>query len=248
MKASLFRAELFRASRSRSTWILPLVGVVFLGLSLLGNVSVEHTKLVQGHTTPADASYFLIGLAFIMLLFSALGGVLLVTSEYRSRTMGLSVLVSPSRTPILVAKAKVSALIGALYGILAVGEAFALSAVAMSGRGDSFVVNARTFWLAVAIVPIVAVAGPWGTFVGTVVRPQLAAVIGTIVYVTMGEAAVLHYFPSVGRWLLGGAQAAVLADPSVPDRLGRLAGSGLLIGWIIATAAVAMPLFRNQEL
>jgi hypothetical protein len=58
----------------------------------------------------------------------------------------------------------------------------------------------------------------------------------------------LHYFPSVGRWLLGGAQAAVLADPSVPDRLSRLAGSGVLIGWIVATAAIAFPLFRNQEL
>ncbi len=248
MRASLVRAELFRVRRARSTWILPLAGAVFLGLSLLGNVSVEHTKLLQGRTTPADASYFLIGLAFVMVLFSAIGGVLSVTSEYRSRSMGVSVLVTPSRTPILVAKAKVSCLIGALYGLLAVAEAFGLSALAMSARGDRLAVDGRTIWLAVAIVPIVAVAGPWGTFVGAVVRSQLAAVIGTIVYVSMGEAAVLHYFPSVGRWLLGGAQAAVLADPSVPDRLGRLAGSGLLAGWIIATAVVAIPLFRKQEL
>jgi ABC-2 type transport system permease protein len=248
MKASLVRSELFRTRRSRSTWVLPGVGVAFLALSLLGNASVEHAKLVDGRTTPGDASYYLVGLAFIMLLFSALGGVLAVTSEYRSRSMGVLVLVTPSRTPILLAKAKVAALVGALYGIVGVGVAFALSAVAMSARGDSLVISGRTVGLAVAIVGVVAVAGPWGTFVGAVVRSQLAAVIGTIVYVSMGEAAVLHYFPSVGRWLLGGAQAAVLADPSVPDRLSRLAGSGVLIGWIVATAAIAFPLFRNQEL
>jgi ABC-2 type transport system permease protein len=248
MSANLVRAELFRLRRSRTTWVLPAVGAAFLALSLLGNVSIEHNKLVQGHTTPGDASYFLIGLAFIMVLFSSLSGVIGVTSEYRSRTMGLSVLVTPSRSPILLAKAQVAALTGALYGLLGVGEAFALSAVALSARGDSLAVSGRTIWLAVAIVAVVAVAGPWGTFIGAVVRSQLAAVIGIIVYVSMAEAAVLHYFPSVGRFLLGGAQAAVLADPSVPERLSRLAGSGLLVGWIVATAAVAIPLFRNQEL
>jgi ABC-2 type transport system permease protein len=248
MSANLLGAELFRARRSRSTWILPAVGAAFLGLSLLGNVSVEHNKLVQGHTTPGDASYVLVGLAFIMLLFSALSGVIAVTSEYRSRTIGLSVLVTPTRWPILIAKAQVAALTGALYGLLGVVEAFAVSAAAMSARGDALVISGRTVWLAVAIVAVVAIAGPWGTFVGAVVRSELAAVIGTIVYVSMAEAAVLHYFPSVGRWLLGGAQAAVLADPSVPERLSRLAGSGVLVGWIVATAAIAIPLFRNQEL
>jgi ABC-2 type transport system permease protein len=248
MSADLFRAELFRAWRSRSTWILPAAGAAFLGLSLLGNVSVEHNKLAQGQTTPGDASYFLVGLAFIMVLFAALSGVIGVTSEYRSRTIGLSVLVTPSRWPILVAKAQVAALAGALYGILGVIEALAVSAAAMSARGDALVISGRTVWLAVVVVAVVAMAGPWGTFVGAVVRSQLAAVIGTIVYVSMAEAAVLHYFPSVGRWLLGGAQAAVLADPSVPERLSRLAGAGVLVGWIVATAAVAIPLFRNQEL
>src|SRR5579862_3502246 len=107
MSANLFRSELFRVRRFRSTWVLPAVGAAFLALSLLGNVSVEHNKLVQGRTTPGDASYFLVGLAFILVLFSALSGVIGVTSEYRSRTIGLSVLVTPSRWPILIAKAQV---------------------------------------------------------------------------------------------------------------------------------------------
>jgi hypothetical protein len=85
-------------------------------------------------------------------------------------------------------------------------------------------------------------------FVGSIVRAQVAALAGIVVWTTMVEAALLHLFPSVGRWLPGGAEAAVVADPSLPQRLSRPGGALLLLAWIAVAGAVAVTTLRTRDI
>jgi ABC-type transport system involved in multi-copper enzyme maturation permease subunit len=248
MTGALVRAELARLRGNRSIVVLPAVGAAFVALSTAGNASVQRDKVLAHTTTLASASYFLVGMGFAMVLFSALSGALLITSEHRSRSFGLMALVAPSRTPLLWAKSIVAAGAGMAQGVLGVIVAIVTARLSMGRYDLTIPLDGRTVGLAVGLVLLCGLAGAWGLFIGAAVRAQVAAFAGIVVWMTMIEAAVLHLFPSVGRWLPGGAQAAIVADPSLPQRLGRPSGGVLLLGWMLLAAVAAVHTLRTRDI
>jgi len=238
-------AELLGLRRSRAALVLMGVTAFFVALSTFGNAATEQHKITLGQVTPADASYFLVGVASVSFLFAAIGGALRVTGELRSRSMGLTVLACPDRTPVLVAKSLVAAALGGAYGLVAVATAAGIGFVEL---GPQFVLSSRIVGLGALVVAAGALAGPWGVMIGTLLRSSLLAGGALFIYTAMAEAAVIHYFPVVGRWLPGGALASLLTDPSVQHRLAPVAGLAVLVGWLAVAAAAAVPAFRRQEL
>jgi ABC-2 type transport system permease protein len=247
MTARLARAELLRLRSARTTLTLVAIGVFLVVLSTLGQASLSRDELAKGTTTLGEASRLLVGLSFVMVLFSALGGALQVTSEHRSRAIGLTTLVCPRRTPVLAAKAAVAALVGAAFGALGLVGSTVAALLSMRAGGYDLPLGRSAVELACGTLAVCALAGPWGVFVGTVVRTPVAAVAGLVVWTTMLEAAIANYLPDVGRWLPGGAQAAVVADPLMPDRLSRGAGAVVEVLWLAAAAGLAVHLFRTRD-
>jgi ABC-2 type transport system permease protein len=248
VSANLIRAELARLRGHRTVAVLPAVGAFFVVLSVAGSASLQRHRLLAGTTTAAASAYFLVGMGFAMVLFSALSGAWQITSEHRTRSIGLAALVTPRRTPVLTAKAVVAAAVGALHGVVGVAAALVTAKVAMAGYGLPFPLGGRILWLCLGLVGLCALAGPWGVFVGTVVRGQVAAFAGIVVWTTMVEATVLHLYPVVGRWLPGGAEAAVVADPSLPQRLARPEGTVLLLLWLTGAAGLAVRSLRTRDI
>jgi hypothetical protein len=228
--------------------VLPAVGVFFVALSAAGNASVQRDRLLGGTTTLGSASYYLVGMAFAMVLFSALSGALQMTSEHRCRSIGLTTIVSPDRLSVLWAKTIVAAGIGLAQGVLGVAAALATSRIAMDRYGFALPLDGRTVGLAAGLVALCGLAGVWGLCVGAAVRGQVAALAGIVVWTTMVEAALLHLFPDVGRWLPGGAEAAVVADPSLPERFGRPGGAVLLLAWVAIVAVAAVHTLSTRDI
>jgi hypothetical protein len=248
MTGALVRAELVRLRGHRSIVVLPAVGAAFVALSTAGNASVQRDKVLTHASTLGEASYFLIGMAFAMVLFSALSGALQITSEHRVRSFGLMALVAPRRTPLLWAKAIVACGVGVFQGALGVAAAMVTARLSMARYGMTIPLDNRTVGLAAGLTALCGLAGVWGLFIGAAVRTQVAALAGIVVWTTMVEAAVLHLFPTVGRWLPGGAQAALVADPSLPQRLGRPGGGVLLTAWMALAAVVAVHTLRTRDI
>ena len=111
------RAELLKI-RSTLTTIGLLLGMIapILLFTLLTGLLTHPSGLGS-----KEDQRQLLSLGSLACVFSALAGVLLVTSEYRYGTIRPTILFNPARSQVLTAKIVVGALAGLAFGIL--GEA-----------------------------------------------------------------------------------------------------------------------------
>ena len=126
-------------------------------------------------------------------------GVLAFTQEFRYGTATSTYLGEPRRTRVLVAKW----LSVALASVVITAATLALSVtlgVALIRSRDGDVTAAAQFWQTVAAVFVVAAAyGVIGVAVGALVRNQIAAAVGVLIWMLAVERIVISALPAVGR-------------------------------------------------
>jgi ABC-type transport system involved in multi-copper enzyme maturation permease subunit len=187
---------------------------------------------------------------FLAALFAGLLGAMSVTAEIRHGTIRPTFLVTPQRARVVAAKVWVSALVGAVFGLIGGGLAVAVGSAVLVARGVDIVVDAHD--LAVLVVGSAAAAAAWaaiGVGVGSVVRNQVPALVGMCAWLLFVEgllAGDLLGVGSVGRFLPGMAAAAISGQD--PDTLlAPVAGLVLLIGYAIAFPLIgAMAMSRHD--
>ncbi|MCX5195992.1 ABC transporter permease [Streptomyces sp. NBC_00249] len=237
-------AEMLRA-RSGAALTGLLLGALALGaLGQLGVVFADADLAANA----VDASHRVVNLAASATLFASLFGALLVTGEFKSGSIGRSVLYAPGRGAVVGAKLLVAGVSGLLFGVVSVLGSLAVGAAAFASKDTALVLDGRTWQLAAAVVGVCGLAGPWGAAIGFVVRNQLVAVLGLVLWGTVGQLLVLGQFPQVGRFLPDGAQLSVLGDRlTFPDGLDAPYGVLLLVAWGAAAALLAQRLFARRD-
>ncbi|MGW1637792.1 ABC transporter permease [Streptomyces lavendulae] len=233
--------------RARSGAALPGLLLTALALGALGQLGSVYAE-TELAANAVDASHRVVNLAASATLFSSLFGALLITGEFKSGSIGRSVLYAPGRGAVVGAKLLVAGLVGLVYGLVSVLCSLAVGAAAFASKDVSLVLDGRTWQLAAAVVGVCALAGPWGAAIGFVVRNQLIAVIGLVMWGTLGQLMVLGQFPQVGRFLPDGAQLAVLGDRlTLPSALDAPYGLLLLVAWGAALALLAHRTFTRRD-
>jgi hypothetical protein len=244
-----FSAELLKA---RSGFALPTLLAVNLAITATSQNGTTSKQLPGSGPVPASAlagaSHTVVGLGFAGSLFAMLFGAILVTNEYRSGAIGRSVVHAPSRTALLSVKFGVSAIGGLLVGAASAGGALLVAWLAFRTHHVSLVMDGRTWTICGAIVLVCLFAGPWGAAFGFLLRSQVLAILSLVVWTALAETMILSNFPSVGRFLPGGAQDAVMGDPTFPQRLAAPYGVLLLLAWGAAAALAAQQAFARRDL
>jgi ABC-2 type transport system permease protein len=84
--------------------------------------------------------------------------------------------------------------------------------------------------------------------VGALVRNQVAALVGTLVWVLLVEGLLLSLLnaPGLGRWLPSAAAAAAITSPG-GDHLSRLGGTLLLATYALALALAGTRLVVRRD-
>src|SRR5581483_7284925 len=129
------RAELLKIRSTRTTLGL-VAGMVALVL-LFGLLTGLLSK--TGRLAGVDEQRNLLDVGSIAGLFSALAGILLVTSEYRYGTIRPTFLFQPRRTRVVAAKLGAGVIAGLLFAIVAQALAATITYVCLSSRGIDFV-------------------------------------------------------------------------------------------------------------
>ena len=164
------RAELLKIRSTRTTvgLILGMVALILLFTLLTGLLTHP-----SGLGSKEDQRQ-LLSLGSTAGVFSALAGVLLVTSEYRYGTIRPTILFNPARSHVLTAKVVVGALAGLAFGIL--GEAIGYAI--LDGRGITIVLTSSdVLLLSLGGLAGVALWGAIGVGVGAIIHNQVGAVI-----------------------------------------------------------------------
>jgi ABC-2 type transport system permease protein len=173
----------------------------------------------------------------VSVLFLILG-VIGMTQEYRHRTATPTFLTTPRRGRVVAAKLVAYALaaVPLAAAVLAVNVlVVALYAGAQGDvpelAGDNLRVLAGV-WAALVLYTLIGVG------VGALVRNQVGAIVGALVYLFVVEAILQLVTPISGayKWLPGGALEAMTATLGLVDLLEPWQGSLVLLGYALAAA------------
>jgi ABC-2 type transport system permease protein len=130
-------------------------------------------------------------------------------------------------------------LTGALLGLAAVLATFAVAVPWLSARDAPLDLLDAGDYLALLGegVAVSALSGAIGVGIGAIVRNQVAAVVGTLIYLFVLEPVLGVVSSEVAAYTIGGSQSALTAAP-IEDALEPLAAGLVLAGWALVLGLV----------
>lgn len=209
---SLIRSEALKVSTIRAPRLL-IAGVAALAALGSGLLLFTDNPMATQALSDLGAQRSLFALA-AGNVFALVLGVLVATADHRHGTATPTYVITPARVRAFLARAVVT--VGAVL-VLATAIAAALSAVAVPtilaqgelamGLGDFAAVWGRD-------VLLLAGWGLLGLGVGEVVRSQVGAIVGSLVFVFVAGPLVSALLPEVGHYLPSGLENIVLNAPA----------------------------------
>jgi ABC-2 type transport system permease protein len=245
---ALVHAEVLKLRTRTAAWLLlATLGLMALTITFTvgdtnASVSLDDPGLLAG----------IVGISFgVPEVWVVLLGGLAFTQEFRYGTITSTYLGEPRRTRVLVAKWLSVALASVVITIatLALSATFGIALIS-SRNGD--VTLATQFWqMAGAALVVMAAYGVIGVAVGALVRNQIAAVVGVLVWMLAVEQTVIAAFPAIGRWMPGGATNAFLQLGSALSLDGKLlsapVGGLVLLGYTAVAVTLALLLTPRRD-
>jgi ABC-type transport system involved in multi-copper enzyme maturation permease subunit len=237
------RAELLKIRSTRTTVgiVLGMIALILL-FSLLSGLVTKEPSLVS-----AEDQRGLLSVGSLAGVFSALAGIMLVTSEYRFGTIRPTFLFTPRRSRVVAAKLAAGLLAGILFGVVGEGLGFGIGYASLAGRGIEYALNGgETTLLLLGTLAGVALWGALGVGVGMIVRNQVGAIIGLLAWGFVAENLLFAFVPSVGRFAPVHAQDALIGL-TTDHLLPAAAGGVVLLAWTIAFALAAIVLAARRD-
>lgn len=138
---------------------------------------------------------------FAMLIAAVLGSIV-ANGEFRHSTATLTFLAAPRRARVLAAKTVAAVSVGALFGFVAGIIATGVGLIFVAAHGDHVALSTGTLVAHVAGAVVgAALLAALGVAVGSLVRSQLATVIGIFVWAIIIESVIGGLYTSVRPYL-----------------------------------------------
>jgi ABC-2 type transport system permease protein len=238
----LLRAELLklRTTRTFAALVGASLALSLLVVALVAAIGDDLNEKDVRDLFTADFSSL-----FILLL-----GVIGMAGEWRHKTITSTVLVAPNRLQLLAAKTLSYALAGALLSLIITVVIMGVGTVILAGRGETtigLIDLADVLWRNLVVAGLL---GALGVCVGGLLRSQVVAIVGLLVFAFAVEPSVLAVADQVGRFGPTGALPGAIQETEPIDDATLLApGIALLVmlAWVgSAFAATAVVLQRRD--
>lgn len=235
------RSELLKQRTTRTTLILLawMLGLILL-VVLLHTFGLKASDLAEAKNQPKVYGWG----TSIGALFAALLGAISITGEYRTGTIRPTLLATPNRATVIVAKLLAGALAGVLVGLIAEALVSAIASAGFAARGIHITLSAADF--AQMLAGGAVAAAMWaaiGTGIGALVRNQVGAVIGLCVWLLLVESILIGDVPKAAKFSPGasaGALAGMIQNITSGTLLAPGIGALLLAGYTAAAALAGL--------
>ena len=235
----LLRGETLQLATIRTYWMLAAGAVALIAA---GTSATAATSLASG-TSPARTTLAIAGLAQTVAL---LAGALSVTGEFRHKTITPAVLITPRRTPLLVAK---------LIAMAATGLATAITLPLLAARHIPAGLSGTQ---AAAIIAgggaATALAAALGIGIGAIIRNQVGAIVTVLALLYVAEP-LLGFIPHAGtavqKYGLDGLAAAAthtVGFPATAQLLGQGPAIVVLAAYAGAVLSVGAAVLRHRDI
>lgn len=253
------RSELTKQFTTSMWWILGLVLFLYVGATAaglaatfgalssgaIGSDAMNGPALPEQSLPPVIYSLATaVGYVFPLLI-----GTLLVTGEFRHKTLTPTFLATPRRGVALAGKVTAGIVMGALYAALAIVAAVGPGAALLAGFGVDTQLDQSDTWAFVGRMAVALIL--WtliGIGVGTLIRNQVAAVVGVLAFTQFiepilrtvgafvdGLSDVTKYLPGAASDTLVGASifTSLGGDSATVTSLDWWVGGLLLLGYAV---------------
>jgi ABC-2 type transport system permease protein len=205
MKA-LVRSELLKMRTLRSFW---WTAVAVLGaIPLLIASAITHDGDIHGRLQTGEGirNVFSASSSGLMLIV----GIMVMAGEFRHSTAASTFLTTPDRARVIRAKLIAGSLVGLAFAVLAGLVALAVAVPWLEAKHVDVAAHAGD--VAIALLgsfTATALYASVGVGLGVLVRNQTIAITGALGWLFVAEGVLLAFAPELGRWLPGGAAAAM---------------------------------------
>lgn len=254
----LIRTELLKLRTARVSYGLLAIAAAVTALF----ASLEATRdgrRVAPISTASGLSSVTTTAGFAMIIAAVLG-VIMTSGEFRHGSATLTYLAVPRRGRVLVAKAAAAAAAGAVIGLIGGVVATGVGLGFVAAQGDHVALGAGTIVAHLAGAALgAALLAVLGVAIGSLVRSQLAGVIGVFVWCLVLESivgglvtSIRPYLPYTAASTLAGAKLGAAAfgpgysvsnDPALPFA----AAAALIAGLFVVLSLVAARTTVRQD-
>jgi ABC-2 type transport system permease protein len=238
-----------RTTRTFFWLLIALTGLITL--IVVAGVVASHKQNISSARDQLD----MLGIGSLALFIALIMGLIISTGEFRHGTITPTLLATPSRVSVVIAKA----LAGSFFAVVLVGLAEALVAlelaIVLPAKGVSFAIQggpATRFvgWTLIAA----ALWGALGSGLGLVIRNQIGALVACFAWLIIVEnliIAILHTHAinsHAGRFLPDQATGAVMQTGTRDtDTLSHIGGAITLGGWVALATVAALVLLSRRD-
>jgi ABC-2 type transport system permease protein len=196
---------------------------------------------------PRDTQHALLAAGGASALFACLVGVMAITSEYRHGTIRPTFVVTPRRSRVIGAKVIASLVMGIVFGAISISLSFGVGYAILSSRGVPFGLDRNHVLL--LLLGSLAMTTLWaalGVGIGAVIRNQVLAVVGLILWVMIVESLLRGLVPSVGRFTPTAASDSLTAG-TASYLLSPVVGGLLLVAYVVAFVVAGAYLVARRD-
>lgn len=207
---AVVRSELLKIRTTAVPWVLAGVAIVIEGLLIL-TIFLGREQRGSGYDVPHTTQQLrnLLGSGFQGYLLALLLGVLVVTTEFRHKTVTTSFLVTPRRSRFVAGKLLSAAILGVLLAVLMLVIALVAGGLTLNARGGSFSDLVRQI---PAVVPgfilVFVLFAILGVGVGSILTNQVAAIIVSLGWFVILQGILVALVNSAYKWVPTGAADA----------------------------------------
>ena len=246
---ALVRSELLKVRTTRGWWayLIVLVGLVGIG------TAAEVGSRTEGERTGLDFQLALVDLVGITSLLAIILGITIVTTEFRHGTITPTLLATPGRERMLAGKLVAGVLIAVFFAVAALAVIAVVAFIWVSIDGgelqlfDSDVLERAAKMLLGTVLWLLM-----GIAIGSVVHSQVAALVGSLVWLFLVETLLAGLFSlldveGIGEYLP--FRALDGADGTGGDNLLAYGPAlGVTLGWIALLGAAGVVRTRRRDI
>lgn len=240
----MLRAELRKLTTTRGPLGLLAGAVVVTGLSAFSTTaSADPASLAK----PLHAQELFFLASINIGLFALILGARSVTDEFRHGTIAWTLLSVRERWRVVVAKAITAGLAAAGIALAAQAVMVGVAVALATAKGATIGLSAAD---AAAVVRLSIASAAWavlGVAVGALVRHQVAAVVGGLVWVLVVENLASGLLGDAGRFLPGHAAHGVANAAAVTDLLPTWTAAAVLLAYVTVLGLLAVGTLSRRE-
>lgn len=227
---AVMKAEWLKLRTTRAYWGLIAGALLVAALGALSTTGSADPETLKG---PLHMQTFWVLAALNIGLFALVVGIRSYTEEYRHRTIVHTFFADPHRVRSAVAKSLISALAAVLLTALAAAAMTAAAMALAKAKGGGLEPASADVTAFFGLLVGSALWAVVGVGIGALVRHQVAAIVGGILWVLVIENLGSALLGDVGRFLPGQA-AYALARADMSNLLPPAAGFAVLLGYAAA--------------